>query len=306
MPRELRLSCPPGFAPGRLDVFLAKSLTEFSREHLKLLIEQGHVTVDGKPCKPASRLSGGETVVVRVPDPVAVALEAEEVALDVCFEDEHLLVVNKPRGMLTHPASGRTTVGTLVNALLGHCKDLGGIHGELRPGIVHRLDRETTGLLVVAKTDVVQRLLAAQFQARTVVKNYFALVHGAVVPAHGFFRWAIARHPVHRTRMRVDEDRGRAALTEFLVVARFPDTTLVRVRLHTGRTHQIRVHFSYAKHPLVGDVAYGARAGIFAGVALHSARLRFTHPVTGNPVVCSRPLPPDFCELLRRARGGLA
>ncbi|MBI3890392.1 MAG: RluA family pseudouridine synthase [Candidatus Wallbacteria bacterium] len=304
MPRELRLRCEAADAPVRLDLFLSRKLPEYSREYLKQLIDAGHARIGSKRPKPSAKLTGGEEIELSVPDPVPVALGAETIPLDICFEDSHLLVVNKPRGMLTHPTSDRSPQGTLVNALLGHCKDLGGINGELRPGIVHRLDRETSGLLVIAKIDTVQRALSAQFKDRSVDKRYFALAEGQVRPARGMLQWPIGRHPVHRTKMRVDEERGRSARTEYRVVAVYTHASLLLIRLHSGRTHQIRVHLAKLGHPLVGDVSYGARAGCFQGVALHSARLSFLHPATGQRLGCSRPIPADFRELVRRAARG--
>ncbi len=306
MPKRHELVCPPDEAPARLDVFLARKLPEHSREYLKTLVESGRVTVGGRPAKPSHKLRGGEPIVLEVPDPVRVELPPEPTDLDICFEDRHLLVVNKPRGMLTHPTSAARPTGSLVNALLAHCTDLAGINGELRPGIVHRLDRDTSGLLVIAKQDQILRDLAAQLKARAMVKQYVALARGRVQPASGSLRWPIGRHPVVRNKMRVDEDRGRVARTDYRVAALYAAASLVWVRLHSGRTHQIRVHFCELGFPLVGDVLYASKreASVFKGVALHSARLAFRHPATGEWMRFSRPVPADMAGLIRRAAAG--
>lgn len=294
-----------GGEPLRLDAFLARVTPGLSREYLKSLIQEGYVTVNGQPAsRPSRRLRGGERVVLERPALVEALPEAEDLPLDILYEDGELLVVNKARGMLTHPL-GRRMTGTLVNALLHHCTDLGGIHGVLRPGIVHRLDRDTSGVMVVAKNDQAQVALSDQFRERSVRKYYWAVVHGQVTPSRGIVAAPLSRDPRHRTRMRVDE-RGREARTTYRVLRRFEAHSLLLLQLHTGRTHQIRVHLSHLGHPLVGDPLYGGRRGggpPFDGVALHSGRLSFDHPGTGKRLTLHAPVPADMRRLLIELHG---
>ena len=297
MTRRIELLCENVDSP-RLDAFVAKAVEELSRERVIGLIEEGRVTVNGKSVRKSTRLFPQDRIVVEIPPPIPIDCQAEEIPLVVLYEDDHLLVVNKPRGMLTHPV-GRHVTGTLVNALLGHCRFLSGIGGALRPGIVHRLDRETSGLLVVAKSDEAHQGLCSQFKARTVEKTYLAVVSGELKHPLGSIELPIGRDLASHGRRKVDLQRGKAARTDYRVVRRVGSLTLLEIRLHTGRTHQIRVHLSYLGHPLVGDRTYGWRGGVpFAGVALHSHRLAFRHPVTGKRLEFESPLPDDLRELL--------
>jgi 23S rRNA pseudouridine1911/1915/1917 synthase len=283
----------------RIDAWVAARIEDLSREGVVRLLDAGRVTVGGERVPKRHPLAAGERVVVDIPPPVAIACKPEKIPLSVRFEDEHLLVIEKARGMLTHPV-GRHVTGTLVNALLGHCNDLSGIGGALRPGIVHRLDRETSGLMVVAKNDRAHRGLSAQFQARSVEKVYLAIAHGALEHGQGRIEAPIGRDPKGHDRRRVDAQRGKPAVSEYRVVSRHGALSLVEVLLLTGRTHQIRLHMAYLRHPIFGDHLYGRRADAakFAGVALHSHRLGFTHPVTRAKLKFESPLPADMARLL--------
>ncbi len=236
-----------------------------------------------------------------VPAPALSGLHPEAIPLDVVYEDADLLVVNKPAGMTVHPSPGHSS-GTLVNAVLARVPDLPGIGGTLRPGIVHRLDKGTSGLLVVAKSDEAQRSLASQLKAHTVVRTYLAIVRGRVRRDAGMISAPVGRHPVHRKRIAVTP-RGREAVTHYTALERFPAATLVACRLETGRTHQIRVHMTHIGHPVLGDPVYGrTRVPEMQRQALHAARLEFTHPRTGRRLTCTAPIPEDFTRLLARLR----
>lgn len=290
----------------RLDVFLAAQRLALSRSAAQRLIEGGWVSVNGAAVKkPSYRLRPGEQVEVRFPPPVCTEVVPEELPLDIIYEDEDLVVVNKPRGMPVHPGAGRST-GTLVNALLAHCRDLSGVGGALRPGIVHRLDKDTTGLLVVAKHDAAHLDLARQIKERRVTRIYLALVHGRLPAAEGEIEAPIGRHPVARKKMAVVAGRGRAALTYYRVLEEWPRFSLLEVRLGTGRTHQIRVHLAYIGHPVAGDPTYGRRRTELGleGQALHAAVLGFCHPRTGKYVEFSAPPPEDFQRALTLLRSG--
>ncbi len=285
----------------RLDVVAAERFRRFSRSRITHLAQQGRILVDGQPRKPAFHLRPGQRVEMRVPPPEPLGLRPEPIPLSVLYEDADLMVVNKPAGLTVHPAPGHPA-GTLVNAVLAHAPDLSGIGGILRPGIVHRLDKDTSGVLLIAKTDEAHRSLAAQLRAHTVVRTYLAIVRGSVRRDTGVISAPVGRHPVHRTRITVTP-RGRPAVTHFTVLERFPGATLVACRLETGRTHQIRVHMTHVGHPLLGDPVYGrARIPDIQRQALHAARVEFTHPRTGRRLVCMAPLPEDFQRLLDRLR----
>jgi 23S rRNA pseudouridine1911/1915/1917 synthase len=261
------------------------------------------VLVDGAPRKPAFRLRGGQRVDVLGPHADPISLHPEAIPIAVVHEDADVLVVNKPAGLTVHPAPGHPR-GTLVNAVLARVPALAGIAGSLRPGIVHRLDKDTSGLLVIAKTDAAYRSLVAQVGARTVTREYLALVRGTVRRDAGSIAAPIGRHPTRRTRMAV-VPRGRPAVTHFEVLERLPGATLLKCRLETGRTHQIRVHLLHLGHPLLGDPTYGGvRAAGITRQALHAARLEFAHPRTGERVTCVAPVPEDLERLLARLRGG--
>lgn len=309
---ELELVVPEGAleAKLRLDHFVAKELSELSRAQIQKLIETELVLVNGGVAKSSLRLKGGELIRVRIPAPEPLDLKAEAIPLDVVFEDEYLIVVNKAAGMVTHPGAG-TNSGTLVNALLHHCKDsLSGISGVERPGIVHRLDKDTSGLLVVAKEDFTHRELAHQLALRTVKRVYRALVEGLVQEDSGTISKPIGRHPTRRKQMAIVEN-GRSAVTHFEVVERYRNFTLLELRLQTGRTHQIRVHMAHMGYPVVGDLVYNRKStgsekarnklGL-EGHALHAAKLSFVHPKTGASLEFSAPLPAGYRNLLESLR----
>ena len=285
----------PHDAGARLDQFLAARAATLSRARIQDLIKAGHVTLNGRATKASARLRDGDVLALAEPPPVPSATLAEDIALDVLFEDDDLIVLNKPAGMVVHPAAGNWQ-GTVVNALLHHCPALSGIGGEQRPGIVHRLDKETSGCLVAAKNDAAHQALSKQFAGREVTKIYLALTSGKFRAASGVIEGAIGRHPVQRKKMTVLADgRGRAAKTSYRVLAELAAGTLVECTLHTGRTHQIRVHLKHLGHPLLGDEVYGKRAG-FARQMLHAWRLGFTHPRTGARMNFQSPIPADFIE----------
>ncbi len=306
MSRLVRLEVDAASAGLRLDVWLTSRLAGESRARVQALMADGHVRLEGRVPRTSARLRAGQHVEVAVPDPAPASPLPEDLPLRIVFEDAHLLVVDKPAGLTVHPGAGRLS-GTLVNALLHHVRDLSGIGGVLRPGIVHRLDRGTSGLLVVAKDDPTHRALARQFAARTVEKEYRAVVRGAPRRDRGLVTTPIGRDPVRRQRMSVRAPRGRTAHTEYEVLASTRWAALLAVKIRTGRTHQIRVHLASIGHPVVGDATYGgaryaadAPAALrdFARPALHAARLAFTHPLAGTPLRFESPLPDDMCRLL--------
>jgi 23S rRNA pseudouridine1911/1915/1917 synthase len=327
---EIRSWTVPQDAAGqRLDQFLVQQLASVSRSRIQLLLEQGGVLVDGKAAKASMRLHGSENVTVQgEAQPPPLHAMAEDIPLDTVYEDDDLAVVNKPAGMMVHAGAGATddarNRGTLVNAILHHFRNLSTTGGELRPGIVHRLDKETSGLIVVAKNDWTHGKLAEMFAARRMSKTYFALVHGEIEKDSGTINAAISRDQVRRTRMTTKrDDGGRSAISHFQVLKRFSGRygkfTLVAVKIETGRTHQIRVHLSSIGHPVVGDTLYGAPAHIVVPVAisgkrrtqqepesihlkrnfLHSAELEFTHPRSGEKLALKSQLPGELKDFLR-------
>jgi 23S rRNA pseudouridine1911/1915/1917 synthase len=287
----------------RLDKFVTESLeTETSRTQVQLWIRDGHVTVNGGAVKPNYKLASGDRVRVTVPEPEEADIRPEPIPLDIVYEDADVIVVNKPRGLVVHPAPGHTS-GTLVNALLHHCRDLSGINGVLRPGIVHRIDKDTSGLLMAAKNDYAHLGLAEQLKAHTVQRTYIALVHGNVVHDHGTIDAPIGRDPHDRKMYTVTDKNSKEAVTHFRVVERFGDYTLVELKLETGRTHQIRVHMKFIGHPLVGDPMYGRSKGLtMDGQALHAAVLGFEHPRTKERLLFEAPMPADMEHLLHVLR----
>lgn len=281
----------------RLDVFVARAATglSISRSRVQALIDEGCILLNGRIPKASHKVKTGDSVELSLPAPKQWDVAAEDIPIDVVYEDSDVLVINKPRGMVVHPAAGHRE-GTLVNAILARCPDLSGIGGEVRPGIVHRLDKDTTGLMVVAKNEASLKSLQDQIKAREVKRWYLALCKGNVKEDTGTVDAAIGRHPVHRKRMAVVPS-GRSAVTDYRTLARFgADFTLILAKLRTGRTHQIRVHMAYIGHPVAGDPTYGrAKDGMgLEGQALHAVRLGFCHPATREYVEFSAPMPDDF------------
>ena len=310
------IAVSPEDASLRLDQFLTRHLTDVSRARVQRLITQAQVLVDGKPAKPSLRLRGGEQVRILGPaQRVPLRAVPEDIPLDVVYEDSDLAVVNKPAGMMVHVGAGGEdrNRGTLVNALLHRFAQLSEASGELRPGIVHRLDKATSGLMVVARNDPTHRKLAAQFASRQVKKTYLALVHGWLKPDYGTIAASISRDAVRRTRMTTRRSGGREAISHYRVRERidspFGKFSLLEVKIDTGRTHQIRVHLASLRHPVVGDALYGAPRRIqgrceksisLARNFLHAAALAFDHPATGRPLSFACPLPPELEDFLKQ------
>ncbi len=286
----------------RLDSFLAVHLDGFSRSAAARLLEEGCVLCDGRVPGKSLRLTGAEEISVTLPQPEDTELIPQDIPLDVVYEDADVIVINKPTGLVVHPAPGHPD-GTLVNALLYHCGDsLSGIGGEKRPGIVHRIDRDTSGLIIAAKNDRAHQALAAQLADHTLARTYECLVTGNLREEGGTVDAPIGRHPTDRKKMAVTEKNSRRAVTHWEVIARYPGVTHVRCRLETGRTHQIRVHMAYLGHPILGDTVYGAKKAVpgLTGQCLHAVGLRFLHPSTGEAVELSCPLPEEFQAYLRK------
>ena len=288
----------------RVDAWLAAQELGLTRSAVQRLLEEGSICCEGRPLSKNYKLTGTETVEITLPRPEAVDIVPQDIPLDVVFEDEHVVVVNKPVGMVVHPAPGHPD-GTLVNALLHHCgTSLSGINGQLRPGIVHRIDRDTSGLIIVAKNDAAHLGLAEQLQDHSLARTYLAVAVGGFREDEGTVDAPIGRHPVDRKKMSVDRKNGRRAVTHWQVLERYNGYTLIMCRLETGRTHQIRVHMASIGHPLLGDVVYGAKKpwpGL-TGQCLHAKKLRFVHPATHQPVEVECPLPDWFEAVLEKLR----
>ena len=285
----------------RLDAYLADTLDDLTRSAAANLIETGAVIVNGKAAAKSYKIAGGETVEVTLPEPEPIDAAAQDIPLDVVYEDGDVIVVNKPSGMVVHPAPGHAD-GTLVNALLYHCgESLSGIGGALRPGIVHRIDRNTSGLIIAAKNDAAHQSLTSQLSDHTLGRTYECIVTGNLREDAGTVDAPIARHPTDRKKMAVVSG-GRNAVTHWEVIARYPGYTHVRCRLETGRTHQIRVHMAYLGHPILGDTVYGNKKEVpgLTGQCLHAVGLQFLHPRTGELVRLSCPLPEEFTKMLRK------
>lgn len=282
----------------RIDIYLAKHL-ELTRNRLQGLITKGLVKVNNEVIKANYKLSMGDKITVQVPLPVELTVEAEKIALDIVYEDSDLIVVNKPQGMVVHPANGNYS-GTLVNALLAHCENLSGIGGVIRPGIVHRLDKDTSGLLVVAKNDLAHLSLTEQIKERQVRKEYLTLVYGNLKNDSGSVNAPIGRHPVERKKMAVVFRNGKSAITHYQVLKRFGNYTYLQIVLETGRTHQIRVHMAYIGHPIVSDPVYSSKSKFnLAGQFLHAHKLAFVHPRTGKKMEFSVELPSQMKKILQ-------
>lgn len=291
------------YANERIDKFITEALEEdVSRTLVQQWVKDGHVKVNEKTIKPNYKLSEQDIISLQIPDPQGVELIAEDIPLDVIYEDADVIVINKQRGLVVHPAPGHYS-GTLVNALMHHCKDLSGINGELRPGIVHRIDKDTSGLIMSAKNDKAHASLAEQLKAHTVNRKYIALVHGNLQHDQGTIDAPIGRDSHDRKMYTVTEKNSKHAVTHFVVLERFGDFTLVELKLETGRTHQIRVHMKFIGHPLVGDPMYGKSKGMLMnGQALHAAILGFEHPRTGEWLQFEAPIPSDMEHLLQTIR----
>ncbi|MBW0258184.1 MULTISPECIES: RluA family pseudouridine synthase [Bacillus] len=286
----------------RLDKFLSTTEPEWSRTQVQQWVKDGLIEVNGKQVKANYKVQAGDQIKVEIPDPEALDVEAEPMDLDIYYEDADVLVVNKPRGMVVHPAPGHVS-GTLVNGLMAHCKDLSGINGVMRPGIVHRIDKDTSGLLMVAKNDMAHESLVNQLVAKTVTRKYTAVVHGIIQHDTGTIDAPIGRDKKDRQSMTVTKENAKQAVTHFDVIERFKDFTVVECRLETGRTHQIRVHMKYIGYPLAGDPKYGPRKTVdFNGQLLHAGVLGFDHPRTGEYIEFTAPIPTDmrgFIDSLR-------
>lgn len=286
----------------RLDALLAAEIPELSRSGAQRLIENGLVTLRGGAVRKNHRTQIGEVFSVTLPPAEKIEVAAQDIPLDVVYEDADVIAVNKPRGMVVHPAPGHPD-GTLVNALIHHCGDsLSGINGEIRPGIVHRIDKDTSGLIIAAKNDRAHRGLAAQLKDHTLARTYEAIVCGRVKNDSGTVNAPIGRHPTDRKRQSVNAKISRSAVTHYEVIARYNGYTHVRCRLETGRTHQIRVHMAYIGHPILGDLVYGRKKpekGL-SGQCLHARELRFIHPVSGESVCLKTELPEYFSDVLRK------
>jgi len=290
-------------AGDRIDKHVAEAMEEgVSRTQVQEWIRIGAVRVNDAVVKPNYKLAAGDRIAVDPPEAEDAEIEPEDIPLDIAYEDADVIVINKPRGMVVHPALGHRT-GTVVNALMYHCKDLSGINGVMRPGIVHRIDKDTSGLIMAAKNDLAHASLAEQLKAHTVIRKYVALVHGNMPHDQGTVDAPIGRDPQDRKMFTVTAKGGKESVTHFAVLERLDDYTLLELRLETGRTHQIRVHMKYIGYPLAGDPIYGRAKTIpLNGQALHAAMLGFDHPRTGEPMLFEAPIPADMEEILHNLR----
>ena len=288
----------------RLDLFLLKKFPDYSRSHIQKMIADGKVLINNHESKSSYKINDGDMILIATIKPEAIDVEAEDLPLDILYEDSDIIVINKARGMTVHPADS-VMHGTLVNALLFHCKDLSGINGVMRPGIVHRLDKDTSGVMVAAKNDKAHVNLSEQIQSKSAKRSYLAIVHGCVADNAGIITGAIGRHKTDRKKMAVTAD-GKPAVTEFRVLERFKQYTLLECNLKTGRTHQIRLHLTSIGYPVVGDTKYGVRKNPFdiQGQALHSHKLTLTQPSTGERMSFTAPVPDDMQSILEYLREG--
>lgn len=288
----------------RIDAYLADKFNEMSRSYIKKLIDDKHVFVNHKDVKANYKVKEGELIEIEVPEPTMLDVTAEDISLDILYEDDAIIVVNKPRGMVVHPAVGNYS-GTLVNALLGHCDDsLSDINGVIRPGIVHRIDKDTSGILVVAKNNIAHEVLSEKLKEHDINRVYLAICEGVIKEEEGTINAPIGRHPVDRKKMSVNTKSGRHAVTHFKVLERFKNATLIEVKLETGRTHQIRVHMSYIGFPLIGDEVYGRKHQKYkiGGQALHATILGFEHPITNEYMEFKAEPPEYFKDLINKLR----
>lgn len=301
--KKICLQVEESGAGQRIDKYLATELSDYSRSFLQKQLKDGNVTICEKAVKNSYLLSEDDEITVLIPDNKEPGIEPENIPLSVLYEDDQLLVVDKPKGMVVHPSAGHYT-GTLVNALLYHCKgNLSGINGVLRPGIVHRIDKDTTGALLVCKTDLAHRDLALQLKEHTITRRYRAIVHGNLKEEEGTIEGAIGRHPTERKKMAINLKNGKPAVTHYRVLEHYKNYSYIECQLETGRTHQIRVHMSSIGHPLLGDTVYGSKKCPFPnleGQTLHAMVLGFVHPVTKEYLEFTAPLPQYFEKLLKK------
>lgn len=298
---QIRLEADESYMDERLDKFLSAVLPEQSRSYLQKIIKDGSVLVNGKAQKASYRMEDQDEVLVDLPELKEPEIEAEDIPLDILYEDDDLLMVNKPKGMVVHPSAGHLT-GTLVNAVMYHCKDrLSGINGVMRPGIVHRIDMDTTGVLVICKNDKAHNHVAAQLKEHSITRKYRAIVHGVIKEEEGTVDAPIGRHPVERKKMAAGVKNGKRAVTHYRVLQRFRNHTYIECQLETGRTHQIRVHMASIGHPLLGDTVYGPAKNPLhlQGQTLHAQVLGLIHPTTGEYLEVEAPLPEYFEKLLK-------
>lgn len=289
-------------AGDRLDVVLTSLYPEHSRSYFQKLLKEGRVLLNGKKAKPSSEADADDEVTVDFPEPETLKIEAEDIPLDIVYEDSDVILVNKPKNMVVHPAAGHLN-GTMVNALLWHCHDLSGINGVLRPGIVHRIDKDTTGIVIACKNDAAHQSIAAQLKVHSIHRAYYALVHGNFNEDEGTVDAPIGRHRIDRKKMTVTPD-GKEAVTHYRVLERFGNYSFIECRLETGRTHQIRVHMAHIGHPLVGDELYGSGKSVWhtEGQCLHAWLLGFVHPASGEYMEFTVPLPDYFEKILNDLR----
>ena len=298
---QIRLEADESYMDERLDKFLSAVLPDQSRSYLQKMIKDGSVLVNGKAQKASYRMEDQDEVLVDLPELKEPEIEAENIPLDILYEDDDLLMVNKPKGMVVHPSAGHLT-GTLVNAVMYHCKDrLSGINGVMRPGIVHRIDMDTTGVLVICKNDKAHNHVAAQLKEHSITRKYRAIVHGVIKEEEGTVDASIGRHPVERKKMAAGVKNGKRAVTHYRVLQRFRNHTYIECQLETGRTHQIRVHMASIGHPLLGDTVYGPAKNSLhlQGQTLHAQVLGLIHPSTGEYLEVEAPLPEYFEKLLK-------
>lgn len=303
MTEEFKAEYTPGEEILRIDRFLGSRLEQVSRSYLQKLVKDGAVLVNGKPVKSSYKVENGDRIRLEIPDAVEPEIEAEPMALDILYEDSDIILINKPKGMVVHPAAGHYS-GTLVNGLMAHCKnELSGINGVMRPGIVHRIDMDTTGVLIVCKNDKAHNAIAEQLKVHSITRKYYAIVHGVLKADTGTVNAPIGRHPVDRKKMSINEKNGKEAVTHYRVLQRFRRFTFVECQLETGRTHQIRVHMASIGHPLLGDQVYGPAKVPFSGLqgqTLHAGVLGIIHPSTGEYMEFSAPLPAYFEAILKK------
>ena len=303
MTEEFKAEYTPGEELLRIDRFLGSRLEQVSRSYLQKLVKEGAVLVNGKPVKSSYKVENGDWIRLEIPDAVEPEIEAEEMDLDILYEDSDIILINKPKGMVVHPAAGHYS-GTLVNGLMAHCKDeLSGINGVMRPGIVHRIDMDTTGVLIVCKNDKAHNAIAEQLKVHSITRKYYAIVHGVLKENTGTENAPIGRHPVDRKKMSINEKNGKEAVTHYRVLRRFRRFTFVECQLETGRTHQIRVHMASIGHPLLGDQVYGPAKVPFSGLqgqTLHAGVLGIIHPSTGEYMEFTAPLPDYFEAVLKK------